>query len=102
MNSIYFVTERPENAPGLEIEEGWIDIPPNLNEWPGGADSPEQVLCRSRSDTSHYKIFKYRGEIDLTEFEETGMNFGGTFSKASWERFARRLPSLLAAPCDPR
>jgi hypothetical protein len=95
------VTERPDDAPGLEIEGGWIDIPPNVNAWPEGADRPEQVLCRSVSDPLHYKVFKYRRELDPAEFREIGMNFGGTFSKSSWERFAKSLPSLMALHAIP-
>jgi hypothetical protein len=96
LDSVYFVADRPEDAPGLVIEEGaWIDIPPNVHAWLPGIEAPEQVLCQSRDDPKHYKLFKYRDEVDGDEWEEVGL-FGGTFSKESWERFARRLDSLRA------
>ena len=98
MQSLYFVTEAPDNLDGLvEIDPGaWVEVPMNVSAWPEGARRPESVLCRSMEDRKHYKIFKYRDEIEGTEWEEAGLNFGGTFSKASWERFASRLPAILA------
>jgi hypothetical protein len=95
--SIYFLTEPPDQTEGLEVVEGaWVEVPTNVNLWPEGAARPETVLCRSRLDPKHYKMFKYRREIDSQEWEETGLNFGGTFSKLSWHAFASRIPSLMA------
>ena len=102
LKAVYFVTERPDDVLGLEIEDGaWIDIPPNLHAWPEGVGRPEQVLCQSVTDPLHYKIFKYRMEIDPAEFREIGMHFGGTFSKSSWERFARVHASFKALHAIP-
>jgi hypothetical protein len=95
MDSRYFLTEYPRNPQGLEVELGaWIDIPPNVHAWPEGARAPEQILGRSLEDPKHYKLFKYRREIDGTDWEDTGMSFGGTFTAESWEAFARSLASL--------
>jgi hypothetical protein len=102
LTSIYFLMDLPDNTEGLEVEEGaWVEVPTNVNAWPEGARRPETVLCRSREDPKHYKLFKYRNEIEGTEWEETGLNFGGTFSKTSWERFAKSLPSLMALHAIP-
>jgi hypothetical protein len=96
--AVFFLNEIPENPDGsLEIEEGaWVEVPMNVAAWPEGARRPESVLCRSTEDPKHYKIYKYRNEIEGTEWEETGLNFGGTFSKDSWEDFARRLGAVRA------
>lgn len=102
LDSVYFLTELPDSREGLEIEEGaWIDIPPNVHAWPPGIRAPEQILCRSRDDPEHYKLFKYRDEVDGDEWEETGLNFGGTFSRRSWGRFAASLPSVRALHAIP-
>ena len=94
-NSLYFLTEIPRDRKELDIKLGdWIDIPPNVHAWPEGTKAPEQVLCRSKEDPKHYKLFKYRREIEGSDWEDTGMNFGGTFSAGSWEAFARSLASL--------
>ena len=102
MNSLFFLTGFPREPKGLEIKVGdWIDVPPNVNAWPEGVMAPEQILCRSKDDPKHYKIFKYRREVDGEEWEETGLNFGGTFTAESWESFARSLASLNAIHAAP-
>lgn len=102
LRSIYFLMDLPEDREGLEIEDGaWVDIPPNVHAWPPGTNAPEQVLCRLRQDPKHYKLFKYRDEIDGADWEDTGMNLGGTFSASSWGRFARGLGSLKALHAIP-
>jgi hypothetical protein len=97
--SIYFLTETPDNPDGLlEIDPGaWVEVPMNVLWWPEGARRPESVLCRSTEDPKYYKIFKYRNEIEGTEWEEAGLSFGGTFSKDSWREFAERLGSMTRA-----
>jgi hypothetical protein len=101
VDSVYFLTEPPDDRAGLDVEEGaWIDIPPNVHAWPPGVEAPEQVLCRSSHDPKHYKLFKYREEVDGDEWEPVGL-FGGTFSKESWSRFASRLDSLRALHAVP-
>jgi hypothetical protein len=88
MGSVYFLTELPTDTDGLEIELGaWIDIAPNVYAMPPGTKPPEQVLCRSTEDPKHYKLYRYRREIEGTDYEETGLMFGGTFTAESWERF---------------
>ena len=102
LKSVYFVTERPEDLSGLKIEDGaWIEIPTNVYAWPEGARRPEPVLCQSKDDPRHYKLFKYCDEIEGTEWEDTGLNFGGTFSAESWRRFAEHLSFFRALHAIP-
>ena len=101
-DSIYFLTDPPDRTEGLQIVEGaWVEVPINVGLWPDGAPRPETVLCRSRRDPEHYKLFKYRREVDAQEWDEAGLHFGGTFSKQSWNAFASRIPSLLALQAIP-
>jgi hypothetical protein len=97
LHSIFFLTEPPEDREDFEIEEGaWIEVP--MNHLLSTEDSPphDPVLCRSREDHQHYKIFKYRDQVDETIWEDTSLDFGGTFSKASWARFAALFPRIRA------
>ena len=97
LKALYFLTELPRDPKGLEIDRGaWIDIPSNVHAWPEGVKQPEQVLCRSSEDPKHYKLYKYRREIEGTDWEDTGLLFGGTFTAESWDRFAKRMASILA------
>jgi hypothetical protein len=101
LNAIFFVTERPEGDHG-KIDEGVaLDLPSNLYLWPEGEDRPQQVLCRSTSVDKYYKVFKYSRDIDPGEFQPTGKNFGGVFSRTSWERFLKVLPGALAIQAIP-
>ena len=94
LHTICFVMGEPFRKDGWTVEPGaWVEVPINVNAWPDGAPRPEQVLCRSVDDEKHYKIFKYRDEVESDEWRETGLNFGGTFSTTSWEQFAETLPS---------
>ena len=95
--AVYFLTEIPPDPDGLEIELGaWIDIPSNVHAWPPGVKAPEQVVCRSKEDPKRYKLYKYRREIEGTDYEDTGLLFGGTFTADSWDRFAKGMASILA------
>ncbi len=97
MRSLYFLMDLPDDREDLDdIEEGaWIEIHRTLYFWREGADRPEVFLCRSRDDPRHCTLFQ-RDEIDATEWEETGLNFGGTFSRESWREFAERLRTIRA------
>ena len=94
-NAIYFVMGEPVTKPGWTVEPGaWLDVPININDWPLNMPRPEQVLCRDVEDKQHYKVFKYRDEIEPELWEQIDLNFGGTFSTSSWNLFAQGLPSL--------
>jgi hypothetical protein len=102
MQSIYFLTEPPDDQRGIEVgPDEWIEVPMNVNVWPEGARRPDQALFRSLKDRKHYKLFKYRDEADPAEWDPVNFYFGGTFSKASWERFAERLPAVRALHAVP-
>jgi hypothetical protein len=95
-NAIFFVSERPD-ANEWEVQEGVsLDIPFNYDTRPDGEEAPEQILCRSVSDSKHYKMFKYSRDIDPTEFQPTGKHFGGIYSRSTWSRFMSNLPGALA------
>jgi hypothetical protein len=96
LNATFFLAERPAEG-RWDVQEGVsLDIPSNYDAWPEGAECPEQVLCTSTADPSHFKLFKYHKDIDRNEFRPTGKRFGGVYSKTSWERFVRNLPATLA------
>jgi hypothetical protein len=102
MSSIYFLTELPDDADALDLQEdAWVEIPTNVYAWPEGARRPEPVLCQSKEDPRHYKLFKYLNEIEGTDWEDTGMSFGGTFSAESWKAFAKSLASLKSLQAIP-
>jgi hypothetical protein len=97
LRAIAFLSAPPEGSQ-WQVQEGVeIDIPSTYSDWPDGANPSKQVLCISTSDPKHYKLFKDQRDVDQTEFRDTGMNFGGVFSKTSWDRFATVLPGALAA-----
>ncbi len=92
---VHFLTELPKDPDGLKIELGaWVQIPSNVHAWPEGVKAPDQVLCRSKEDPKHYKLYKYRREIEGTDWEDTGLLFGGTFTAESWERFHKIMVSF--------
>ncbi len=104
INTSFFVADVPgeslpplKGQPGWEIEEGaWIEVVPNLGEWPQGTEAPQTTLCRSLSNPQHYKVFNRPADADPTEFRATGMNFGGPYSRRGWDRFTREgLVALL-------
>jgi len=100
LQTMVFLSEPPEND-HWEVQDGvQIDIPANYSDRPEGADVPEQILCVSTFEPKRYKVFKSSRDIDPAEFQQTGMSFGGVFSRTAWERFAKSLPATLAEP-DP-
>jgi hypothetical protein len=96
LHAMVFLSEPPENG-HWEVQEGvQIDIPANYSDRPEEADAPEQILCVSIFEPKRYKVFRSPRDIDPAEFRETGMNFGGVFSRTAWERFAKSLSATLA------
>ena len=96
LNTIFFVSERPDGG-HWEVQDGVsLDVPSNYAAQPEGAGPPEQVLYRSASDRTYYKVFNHVSDVDTAEFQPTGRHFGGLFSKRTWERFAKHVPSGLA------
>jgi hypothetical protein len=99
LNGIYFVYDRPDDNP-WEIEEGVeLDIYPLYGAWTPDLGPLLQTLCVSKSDPKYFRVYLHSKDIGIDEFHPTGRRFGGLFSKAAWERYAKRAPSLIAALC---
>jgi hypothetical protein len=104
LRGVYFLETLPDSVRSMASKDKrWkvqevlkLDLPKDYDTWPEGEDCPEQVLCTSVSDPTHYKMFKYQRDIDLTNFKPTGKHFAGAYSSSSWERFMKNLPARLA------
>jgi hypothetical protein len=96
LEAIFFLGEPPEQN-CWQVQEGVeLDLPFNFGTWPEGEEPPEQVLCTSISEPNHYKMFKYKRDINLSEFKPTLMQFGGIYSRSTWARLMKNLPAALA------
>ena len=104
INYSFFVADvRGDSMPplddreGWKIEEGaWIELAPNLYEWPDGTEAPQTTLCQSLSDPKHYKVFNQPSDVPSNEFEPTKWNYGGTYSRRDWDQFTQKgLAALL-------
>ena len=95
LKATFFLDERPtENC--WQVQEGVeLDLPFNYDTWPEGEERPEQILCTSISEPNHYKLFKYKRDIDPAEFQPTSKYFGGIYSRSTWARFVKNLPAAL-------
>jgi hypothetical protein len=69
------------------LEAVSIDVPVGIFEWPVGADAPENVLGRSTRDPSRFRAFKYRREMQETEFEPFGMSYALFGTDRQWRTF---------------
>ena len=105
IGTTFFLTEPPrgetweaiKKIASVHVQEGiGIDIAANFDARPEGAAPPEHVLCVSKTDPETYKIFRYPREVNGTSFRPTGKDFGGVFSKETWERFQKKIPAWLA------
>ena len=93
-----------EDRFGGKIEEDVrLDVPDEWNTWPIGSESPDDVLCVSKSQPTHYKVFNYTREINQSEFDPVGMEYTIIASEDSWESFLDTLRRLddLAGETDP-
>jgi hypothetical protein len=96
LNTIVFVSERPEDNE-WEVQEGVaLDAAPLYGAWTPDRGPIDEILCVSTSEPKYFKVFRDRRHIDPAEFRPTGRHFGGIFSKPTWERFAKLAPSGLA------
>jgi hypothetical protein len=96
LNTTFFLAERPAEGP-YDVEEGVeLDAAFNLYDGPRGDERAHPTLCRSVSNPKHYKVFKSPREVDPGAFRPTGTNFGGFFSRNTWQRFQEQLPVALA------
>ena len=98
LNAIYFVSDRPDDNP-WEVEEGVeLDINPLYGTWTPDLGPLHQTLCVSTSDPKYFRVFLHSKDIGIREFRPTGRHFGGLFSKATWERFAKTCPRHHRGP----
>jgi hypothetical protein len=96
LNAVFFVTDRPDECE-WEVQEGVdLEITPIFGTWTPDLGPLQQILCVSTSDPKHFRVFKNSKDIGRLGYCPTGRDFGGLFSKAAWERFAKRAPSALA------
>jgi hypothetical protein len=96
LEAVFFLGERPEET-CWQVQEGvQLDLPFNYDTWPEGEEHPEHVLCTSISEPTHYKMFKYKRDIDFSEYRPALKHFGGVYSKSTWARFIKNLPGALA------
>jgi hypothetical protein len=97
LNTICFLSERPEGNE-WEVQEGVsLDITFNFNIGPWDPEGAGHILCVSTLDPRYYKLFKNKRDIDPDQFQPMGRQFGGLFSKPSWERFAKHVTPTLTA-----
>jgi len=95
LRAVFFLDERPDEN-GWQVQEGvQLDLPFNYDSWPEGEERPEQVLCTSIAEPNHYRMFKYRRDIDTAEFRPALKHFGGIYSRSTWARFVKNLPTGL-------
>ena len=99
LNAIYFVYERPDDNPWEILEGVELDINPLFGTWTPDLGPLHQTLCVSTSDPKYFRVYLHSKDIGIKEFRPTGRRFGGLFSKAAWERYAKTAPSLIAALC---
>jgi hypothetical protein len=100
LNTVIFVYERPDDNP-WEVEEGVeLDINPLFGTWTPDLGPLHQTLCVSTTNPKYFKVFQHSKDIGIKEFRPTGRHFGGLFSKASWERYTKTAPGLIAVLCE--
>jgi hypothetical protein len=99
LNRICFVYDRPDDNP-WEVEEGVeLDIYPLFGAYTPDREPPHQTLAVSISNPKYYRVFHHTEDIGSRGFSPTGRRFGGVFSKATWERFAKTAPGKIAVLC---
>lgn len=96
LNAIFFVSDRPdENEWG--VQEGVeLEIIPLFGTWTPDLGPLHQTLCVSTTDPKHFKVLLHSKDIGQRAFRPIGRDFGGLFSKAAWERFAKEVPAGVA------
>jgi hypothetical protein len=99
LNTIVFVYDRPDDIP-WEVEEGVeLDINPLFGTWTPDREPLHQTLGVSISNPKYYRVFHHSKDIGNRGFRPTGRHFGGLFSKATWERFVKTAPGMIAVLC---
>jgi len=106
LNALYFLEELPEDREELDlvVEGGGVSVPPDIVDWPEGADQPMRVLGVSRSDPRRYRLFRSPGEVGPAGFDPTSLNYGGIYTPRMWQLLAKGIPDMRAfeaTPADP-
>ncbi len=96
LNSIFFVSERPDDDNWEVLDDVSLDAPPIYGIGRADKEPQDQILCVSNLDPKYFKVFINPGDIVDSDFLPTGRRFGGIFSKPSWERFAQHAPAAIA------
>jgi hypothetical protein len=90
LRGVYFLDTLPDSVRDAaskdnrwKVHEGVeLDLPLNYDTWSDGAECPEQILCTAVSDPNHYRMFKYRRDIEPAEFTPTGKHFADIYSRS--------------------
>jgi hypothetical protein len=99
LNTVVFMYDRPDDSP-WEVEEGVeLEINPLFGTWTPDREPLHQTLAVSISNPKYYRVFHHSKDIGNRGFRPTGRHFGGLFSKATWERFAKTAPGMIAVLC---
>ena len=79
LNATFFLSQQPDDNE-WQVQEGVeLEIPFNYDTWSDGAEPPDQTLCVSITDPKHYKMFKYKRNVDPAQFKPAGRHFGGVY-----------------------
>jgi hypothetical protein len=99
LNTIVFMYDRPDDSP-WEVEEGVeLEINPLFGTLTPDRGPLRQTLCVSISDPRYYRVFLNPKDIHERGFRPTGQHFGGLLPRATWERFVKTAPSMIAVLC---
>jgi hypothetical protein len=96
LNTTCFVSDRPDDNE-WDVQRGVeLEMSPLYGTWTPDLGPLRQTLCVSTSDPKHFRVFMHSKEITNRDYRPTGRRFGGFFSKAAWERFAKEIPAGVA------
>ncbi len=95
MNVFTWKNPRSDGFAGDVEEDVWLDYDmEHVHSWPTGTPRPEPCLGRSPDLSSHFKVFRFRNDL-----EQAGYQFvpGSTLISGSWADFLRLThPDKLA------
>lgn len=95
LNTIVFLSDPPEDGEWDLEENVGLDVPMNFADWLPGTEPPEALLYKSTANDRHYKVFRYKKDVDQTRYRPTGRMFGGVLSRPTWHHFVKALPMVL-------
>ncbi len=102
LNITCFVSDRPDDNE-WEVQGGVeLEMSPLYGTWTHDLGPLRQTLCVSTSDPRHFRVFLHSKDITNRDYRPTGRRFGGFFSKAAWERFAKTASGDAEGGRSPR